>query len=291
MPQLTFSLVEVFASEPLSGNLLPVLHGADELDTSVMAVIARRFLQPETSFLLTPDDPSCDYNHRIFTVRGEIPFAGHPSLGAAAAHARRAGLGSAEIVQQTLSGRQRLIVDAASGGAMVTVAQNTAAFDPTVSPAQILAAVGLEADAAHPKLPAQVVSTGLPALIVPLRDVSTLSSARLDKVALRIALNSFSDPEGLNCYLVAEYRPGHWRARCFALDITTGEDPATGSAAGAFGAYLQRHTGLTSFTIDQGIEMGLRSRLIVEVDREIMVSGLVRFIGEGELDMPAVVSG
>jgi trans-2,3-dihydro-3-hydroxyanthranilate isomerase len=286
MPQFTFSLVEVFAHEPLTGNLLPVLHDAYGLDTSVMAMVARRFLQPETSFLLASDDPSCNYVHRIFTVCGEIPFAGHPSLGAAAAHARRTGLGSAEIVQQTLKGRQRLIVDATSDGAMVAIAQDTATFDPIVSPAQVLAAVGLESDTAHPELPAQVVSTGLPALILPVRGMSVLSSARLDKVALRTALNSFPEPESLNCYLVAEHRPGRWRARCFALDFTTGEDPATGSAAGAFGAYLQRHTGVTHLTIDQGIEIGSASQLTVEIAREITVSGLVRFFGEGELDIP-----
>lgn len=290
MPQFTFSLVEVFASGPFSGNLLPVLHGADGLGTSAMAIVARRFLQPETSFLLASNDPSCDYVHRIFTVCGEVPFAGHPSLGAAAAHARRLGLDSAEIVQQTLSGRQRIVVDAVNDGAMVAIAQNAATFDSVVSPAQVLAAVGLESDTAHPELPAQVVSTGLPALILPVRAMSALSSARLDKNALRTALGSFPEPESLNCYLVAEQRPGRWRARCFALDFSIGEDPATGSAAGAFGAYLQRHTGLTRLTIDQGIEMGSTSRLAVEVGREVTVSGLVRFIGEGTLDIPADIS-
>lgn len=289
MSQFAFSLVEVFARAPLSGNLLPVLHGADELDASVMAMISRRFLQPETSFLLASDDPTCNYVHRIFTVRGEIPFAGHPSLGAAAAHARRIGLGSAELVQQTLSGRQRLIVDATGDGAMVAIGQNTATFDPIVSPAHVLAAVGLRSGSAHPELPAQVVSTGLPALIVPVRDVSMLSSARLDRVALQAALSSFPEPESLNCYLVAEYRPGRWRARCFALDFTTGEDPATGSAAGAFGAYLHRHIGLTHLVIDQGIEMRLISQLTVEIAHEIMVSGLVRFVGEGKLDIPVAL--
>jgi PhzF family phenazine biosynthesis protein len=83
--------VEVFAERPLGGNLLPVITGADGVDDGVLAAVARRFQQSETSFVQRPTDEHVDYRHRIFLVTGEIPFAGHPSLGTAAVIAHRAG--------------------------------------------------------------------------------------------------------------------------------------------------------------------------------------------------------
>ncbi|MGV9378765.1 PhzF family phenazine biosynthesis protein [Nonomuraea sp. NPDC003707] len=287
MAEFAFSLVEVFSRTPMSGNLLPVIHGADAVDTSTMALIARRFLQPETSFLAASDDPWCDYTHRIFTVAREVPFAGHPSLGAAAAHVWHAGLGSTELTQQTMSGRQRLVVESAGDEAMVAIAQNSPVFGATVSSSHVLAALGVAPEDAHPELPAQIVSTGLPALILPLREVSALAHATLDRDSLYKALEGFAEPDSLNCYLVAEEGPGRWRSRCFALDFTTGEDPATGSAAGAFGAYLREHAGQARMTIDQGMEMGFPSQIIVDVSGEIMVSGLVRFFGKGMINLPS----
>ncbi len=291
MPHLPITWVEVFAEGPLEGNLLPVIHDADGIDDEVLARIARRFLQPETSFIQRPGDPAATYRHRIFAVSGELPFAGHPSLGAAAAHAHRLGTPIATFIQQTPAGNQRLEVELDGPIGRVSLEQNPAQFGEPVDTGPILLALGLEPDDAHPDLPARVGSTGLPALIIPVRTVAMVSAARPDHGALRAALGQISDPDSLNNYLVAEDHPGRWRARSFSLDLTGGEDPATGSAAGPFGAYLKLHRGETTIVIDQGVEMGSPSRLSVDTTDGIRVSGQVRIVGLGSHDVPTVIAG
>src|SRR6201991_2794391 len=78
-----FKQVDVFTSVPFKGNPLAVVFDADTLDTEQMQAIARWTNLSETTFLLKPTDPSADYRVRIFTTGGELPFAGHPTLGTA----------------------------------------------------------------------------------------------------------------------------------------------------------------------------------------------------------------
>lgn len=290
MPKLPITWVEVFAEGPLAGNLLPVIHDADAIGDDVLARVARRFLQPETSFLQRPANPAATYRHRIYAVAGELPFAGHPSLGAAAAHAMRTGVATGTFVQETPSGLQRLEVRLEGSVGRVTLEQNPAELGQVIDPGAILAALGLQPRDAHPDLPAQVASTGLPALILPVRTVPLVSGARPDPSALRAALSAIADPDRLNNYVVAEEYPGRWRARSFSLDLTGGEDPATGSAAGPFGAYLKHHRGEAVIDIDQGVEMGSPSRLHVDTTAGVLVSGGVRITGTGHFDLPTTIA-
>src|ERR1700761_1385850 len=86
-PTVRFKQVDVFTSVPFKGNPLAVVFDADDLDTAQMQEIARWTNLSETTFLLKPTDPGADYRVRIFTIGGELPFAGHPTLGTA--HALR----------------------------------------------------------------------------------------------------------------------------------------------------------------------------------------------------------
>jgi PhzF family phenazine biosynthesis protein len=81
MPTFRFSQVNVFAADPLGGNPLAVVHAAEGLSEARMAELARWTNLSETTFLLPPTDPGADYYVRIFTPGGELPFAGHPTLG------------------------------------------------------------------------------------------------------------------------------------------------------------------------------------------------------------------
>lgn len=76
-----FHQVDVFSAVPLKGNPLAVVHGADGLDDATMAAFARWTNLSETTFLLPPTEPGADYRVRIWTPGGELPFAGHPTLG------------------------------------------------------------------------------------------------------------------------------------------------------------------------------------------------------------------
>jgi len=283
-PSSPVTFVDVFAVRPLEGNLLPVVHDADDLSDDTMARFARRMRQPETSYVQTATSSSADYRHRIFTVAAELPFAGHPSLGTAAAYCHRRGLRDHEVVQQTLSGEQRLAVTLHGTSGTVSLWQNEPVFGEVVDASAVLDALTVDVAATHPSLAAQIVSTGLPALLIPLRDPAALTTASFSATRLASALDGLSDDvDALNCYLVAEQSTGHWAARSFALDTVGGEDPATGSAAGPLGAYLRAHRGLLSLDIDQGVDMGEPSRLHVDTREGIRVDGPVHIIGTGQV--------
>ena len=292
-----FQLLEVFAATPGSGNLLPVILDADGVPDDRMALIALRMRQSETSFVQTASDPGASYRHRIWTVVEELPFAGHPSVGTAVAVALDRGESRATYVQQTGAGLQRLdvtiAVDRRSGHAALH--QPPLQLGPEVDPARLLQAFGLDSAEAHPQLPARVVSTGLPSLVIPLRDVVSLGRVRMDPEPVAAALAALplgdaGDHKALNCYFATPVDGAHrsaveWRTRCLALDLPGYEDPATGSAAGPFGAWVALQGGRPRILVVQGVEMGDRSDIEVDTTQGIVVSGqvLVRATGTIEL--------
>ncbi len=286
MTQSRFTLIDVFAARPLEGNLLAVVEDADSIDDATMATLARRFHLSETSFIQAATSPNATYRHRIFIVDGEVPFAGHPSLGTAAVWAYHRGLAEADLVQQTISGEQRLRVEMDGKRGSASVWQNAAAFGQEPDAARVLAALGLGPEAVHPGLKPQAVSTGLPTLILPLADVRHLAGIRMNGQLLDQAMMLPEDMRPITCYVVAETAPGQWQARSFGTDLAGGEDPATGSAAGAFGAWVKKNTGVTSLVIEQGIEMGCPSELRVDTTDGVVVSGDVHIVGEGVLTLP-----
>ncbi len=303
-----FLLLEVFAASPGNGNLLPVVLDADDVTDERMALVALRMRQSETSFVQTATDPAATYRHRIWTVVEELPFAGHPSVGSAVAVALARGEPAASYTQQTRAGLQRLDVtiaaDRQSGHA--SLHQAPLQLGPVVDPSGLLAAFGLETTDAHPDLPAQVVSTGLPALVVPLRDVGALGRARMDPAQVQAALAALPLGEAgahkaLDCYLATPVDAAQageptaasvpvvdataWRSRCLALDLPGYEDPATGSAAGPFGAWVARQGGPGRIHVVQGVEMGDRSDIHVDTADGIVVSGQVLVRATGSIDL------
>ena len=116
MTRFAFSQVDVFTDTALLGNPLAVVHGADALDDARMQAFARWTNLSETTFLLAPTDPGADYRVRIFTPGGELPFAGHPTLGSCHAWLERGGVPkrAGEVVQQCEVGLVRLRREGAS---------------------------------------------------------------------------------------------------------------------------------------------------------------------------------
>ena len=115
MSRFAFTQVDVFTACVLRGNPLAVVHGDDDLDDERMQAFARWTNLSETTFLLAPTDPTADYRLRIFTPGGELPFAGHPTLGSCHAWRERGGQPRAagEIVQQCGVGLVRIKADGA----------------------------------------------------------------------------------------------------------------------------------------------------------------------------------
>jgi trans-2,3-dihydro-3-hydroxyanthranilate isomerase len=262
-----YTLLDVFTSTRLAGNPLGVVHDADGVSDETMLAFARETRFSETSYVQSATADGADYRNRIWMPTGEIPFAGHPSLGTAAAVARARGEATVTYTQQTGSGLQPVDVEVADGTVRASMLQEPAEFGAELEAGAVLPGAGLAGEDGHPELPCQVLSTGLTHVIAPVREPAALSRVRPDPERLAALLR----PHGAVCLYVAAVDPeaGTARARSLMDDDRGSEDPATGSAAGPLCAYVAQRTGTLRLAITQGVEMGRGSRLaaLLEGDR------------------------
>jgi trans-2,3-dihydro-3-hydroxyanthranilate isomerase len=243
-----------------------------------MAAFARETRLSETTFVQTATAGGADYRNRIWTVGGEVPFAGHPSLGTAVAVAHGRGDAAASFVQQTHAGRQPIDVRRDGDVWQASMLQEEPVFEREAEAAHVMAAAGLMPGDAHPDLPPQAISTGLMTLVAPVRSADAIARARPDLDLVRVLLAG----AGAESLYLIWHEDGAVRARMFSPLVVEGEDPATGSAAGPACAYLHRRDGASRIEITQGVEMGRPSVLRAEVDGErVRVSGDAVVVVEG----------
>ena len=251
---------------------------ADEVSDEVMLAFAGETRLSETTFLQRPTDEGADYRNRIFTPAGELPFAGHPSLGTAVARALWSGETEASYTQQTGTGLQEIDVRADQGRRWsASMLQGEVELGPELDVGTAMTAAGLTREQADPELPPQVVSTGLPTAIVPVKSLDVLAEARLDSEAIASVL----EPVGAHMVYLVWCRPrkGRARARGFAPEPEIGEDPATGSSAGALCGYLAERAGCERVTIEQGSEIGRPSLIEARLESgRARVSGTVHLL-------------
>jgi trans-2,3-dihydro-3-hydroxyanthranilate isomerase len=261
------------------------VHDADDLDDAMMLAFAIETKLSETTFVQTATEDGADYRNRIFCMAGEMPFAGHPSLGTAVAVARARGAsGGASYVQQTLAGLQPIDVECGQDGFRASMLQEPAVFGSELPPGPLLEALGLSEGDGHAEFPPQVVSTGLPHVMLPLAHPGLL--ARINR-----------DPRAVDAVLEANAAFGLYAASCdpdagtanvrlFGRDSQVVEDPATGSAAGPLCAYLHARAGCDLLEITQGAEMGRRSRLDTRIEGDrVRVSGGVVVVVDGHVQL------
>ena len=227
-----------------------------------------------------------DYRHRIFTMGGEIPFAGHPSLGAAVAVARARGESRVTYVQQTQPGEQAIDVELDGLRASVSMLQEPPEFGPELDPDEVLGLVGprrlrgrsrrCRARSSPPASP-QVIGLrprrrrAAAACCPP----TTASGGCWPSTTRSCSTSPRVDPEA-----------GTARARSFMRSAEMGEDPATGSAVGPLCAHVAARTGAQRIEIDQGVEMGRPSRLVAEVDGDrVRVGGDAVVLAEGTVHL------
>jgi trans-2,3-dihydro-3-hydroxyanthranilate isomerase len=275
----TFTWLDVFTSEPLTGNGLAVVHDADGLDDAAMQAFARETNLSETTFVQAPTQPGADYRNRIFMPGGEIPFAGHPSLGTAVAVARAEGKSQASYVQETHAGLQPVDVEIESDGlrARASMLQEPVVFGDELDEERILQAVGLDALDADGDLPCQVVSTGVNQIIACVKDQQAVERAWADDDTVAGLIG----PYGALVIYLAHVDGESAYARSF---MGAGEDPATGSACGPLMALVHARTGAERLEVVQGVEMGRRSvlRCAVEGDR-VRVGGDAVVVMDGSV--------
>ena len=286
-----FFWVDVFADTALTGNPLPLVPSADALTTAQLKAIAREFNQSETTFLVAPTSPGADHRLRSFTPAGvEVGGAGHNAMGA---WIWLAGSGTlpgdrTEFRQQIGDETLPVGVDRKPGHPpTVTMRQAPPRFLRAVDRHRELAEIlALDADQAGPG-PAQVVSTGVAHLMVPLKGRSAVDDAIPDSSRLAALLASV-EAEGCYIYSTENRDDGaDAYARFFNPTVGIAEDPATGTAAGPLAALLVRD-GLRApdgqVTIIQGAALGRPSRLRVTVDDDrIELSGTGLVVAEGTL--------
>jgi trans-2,3-dihydro-3-hydroxyanthranilate isomerase len=251
---LSYAVLDVFAEAPLQGNPVAVVFGAARLDGSDMQAIARETNLSETTFVLHDAARDGAWDVRIFTPGAELPYAGHPTLGTATAiRARFLGNASDSLVLRLGVGPVRVRF-AADG--IPWLESPIARFEEVPDRALAAAAIGLTESALDPRLPVEVQRTGANQLFIPLRDRSLLESARVDPTHYE-KLRANGGPGSLYAFAPGAREAGnHWSVRLFAPALGVPEDPATGSAAGFFGAYLVRHRAHAGGALDVRLEQG-----------------------------------
>lgn len=275
-----YAVLDVFAERALEGNPLAVVLDADGVDDERMLALARETRLSETSFVQSPSREGADYLNRIFTVRREIPFAGIPALGVAAAVAASKGESEAEYVQQTGAGLQPVDVRLEGDVARASMLQEKPVFGLEVDARHVLAAVGLMPGDRSRELQPQVVSVGLETLIAPVANAACLARVQPDFDLI----SALAERTGAPSLFLTHVEGERAQARMFTSLVQGGEDPATGSAAGPLCAYLADRGLGTRVEITQGVEMGRPSRLLAEMEgeRPRVAGGVVRVI-EGEV--------
>ncbi len=299
---LPFFIVDVFAEEKYAGNQLAVFLDLEKrLSAAQMLQITREINFAESTFVRSVDHDGA-YGVRIFTTQYEVPFAGHPSLGSAyviAKHLMRSP--EPQLVLRLKKGDIPIQIDAPDDleGSRFTMEQAQPDFGPEFSADEISGLLGTPKEALDTSMPFQEVSTGLPYLILFLRDLEAIQNIRLndEKVVqfmVQHQLHRSNSPSELttSLFLVSTQtvEEGHdYHTRMFALDDgKLWEDAATGSANGCFLAYLLRYQKKErSAIVEQGYEMGRRSILYLDGNRmndkyTLNVGGRVVPIAQGK---------
>jgi trans-2,3-dihydro-3-hydroxyanthranilate isomerase len=276
--QRRYVTVDVFTDHAFGGNPLAVVLDAADLSTVQMQAIASEFNYTETTFVLPPQDPAHDAQVRIFTVRGEIPFAGHPNVGTAFVLATRAAKPPARLLFEEKAGLvpvEILMLDGAVVGAELTAPQPLSRLT-QFSAEQVAACASLSpGDVRIDRHPPQIISVGLPFLVAELTSREALRRARPDASAFT---HSFPRDGSDAVYLYTRDVPSDeaacdLQARMFhpgSGGLT--EDPATGSATVATAALLadlsDAADGELSLLIGQGVDMGRPSLLLTRVRKQ-----------------------
>ncbi|MFT4040291.1 MAG: PhzF family phenazine biosynthesis protein [Thermomicrobiales bacterium] len=275
MSRWDYHILDVFSSQPLAGNQLAVFEDAVAIPEELLQPLAREIGFSETVFLF-PSSAGNDADIRIFTPTGEVPFAGHPTLGAAVVVAGRAGRDAVLLG----TGRGAIPVQLAAGpdrSRRGSMSQPIPTVAVTRQAEAILAAIGVE----RSELPLVTYDNGIRHIYIVLASPDEVAAVRPRFTDLaEIARGSGS---GFATFSVLAGSGRHWKTRVFTPTDPSPEDAATGSAAGPLALHLARH-GLIDWgdeiTISQGAEIGRPSELLARVSLAENVVGSIEVTGD-----------
>jgi trans-2,3-dihydro-3-hydroxyanthranilate isomerase len=294
MKVLSFYLVDVFAEEKYSGNQLAVVADAGKLSTGQMQRIANEFHFSETTFMISDSMRNGGYDVRIFTPQTELPFAGHPTLGTA--FVIRHCISDKKVDKITLNlkvGQIPVVFEKdEKGDDILWMHQLSPTFGRTFDSLTIANLLNLEVKDVDERFPVQEVSTGIPFIIVPLKNLDAVKRARTDRAKqyglakdrsggiLVFSPKTYSEENDLN-------------VRVFVDLLGIPEDPATGSGNGCLAGYLCRHSYFgndkINVRVEQGYEIMRPSLLRLKAERhedkiDVRVGGKITLIATGKLE-------
>jgi len=293
MSTLKYYLLDVFTEERFSGNQLAVFLGGKDLSSREMQRIAKEMNISEITFILSDAQDDGSYKVRIFTPEHEVDFAGHPTIG------------TAHIINTVLENEdlQSIILDLKVGKIPVTCSTNQKGnpiywmkqvepvFGEKIGEEQLIPVLGLSNDDFDVRFPIQEVSTGLAHILVPLKNLSSLKKAVINKdryfelINMTWAKNIMifcPEPHGTQNDI---------SVRMFADYLGIPEDPATGSGNGCLAGYMAKYRYFGSNRIDkkseQGYEIGRPSLLHLKAEEtagkiDVQVGGNAVIVARGE---------
>lgn len=297
--------VDVFTDRVFGGNPLAVFPTAQGLSTEAMQQLAKELNLSETTFVLPATKPGAAARVRIFTIDRELPLAGHPVVGTAFALASTGGIavreGQNRIQLELGSGVLPVDIEVREGKVQsVVMTQRPPTFGPVLSDARRLAAaLSLAPDQIDlDTLSARVVDTGIPWLLIPVKDRRALAAVRADaKLCAALAREVGTDLfhaftlDSVDPDCAVSTRHVWWGT------VTPGEDPVTGSAIGCIASFLVGEGVILAspearFSIEQGSSVGRPGKVHARIGAAggkvtcVQIGGAAVHVGTGEIWLP-----
>jgi trans-2,3-dihydro-3-hydroxyanthranilate isomerase len=298
MRRLHYHKVDVFTNRAFGGNPLSVFTNGRGISGELMQTLVKELNLSEATFVLPPKNPANNYHIRIFTPGRELPLAGHPTVGTTFVLARehmveKTGAITNIVLEEGVGDIPVSIEYEGDQPGMIWMTQPRPQFDREAGAeerASVAEMLSLPLEALDDRYPVQVVSSGVPFLYVPIRDLASIKSikVRLD-VHERVA-QAFGAGDVFVFTLEVETPGSTVHSRMFAPEMGIWEDPATGAASGPLGAYLVRY-GIAQdpmrIVSEQGLEMGRPSFIHIQIEKQggeitsARVGGQCYYMGEG----------
>ncbi|MEZ4685351.1 MAG: PhzF family phenazine biosynthesis protein [Bacteroidia bacterium] len=283
-----FHILNVFSEGRFGGNQLIVFQLPENRDTEELLRITRETNIAEAAFLIGEPDAAGRQQLRVFTREAELPTAGHAAIGAAwVAEQGRPELAS--TISMAMESSESQVRSSADG--LRWMKQLPPIFSDTLSVEALSPVLRLNPAVFHPQLPIQIVSTGRPFILVPLRHLDAVKQANLHPL---VYYNLIKETQAKAIMLFAPqvYERGNdYNVRVFGHYFGVPEDAASGSANSCLGGYLLYHHAVDGDSLDirveQGYEMKRPSRIHVSAKREngtinVKVGGKVVMLAKGE---------
>lgn len=292
MDNLKYYIVDVFAEKKYAGNQLAVFRNAQSLSTDVMQQITREINYSETTFIMSDKKRDDGFDVRIFTPKEELPFAGHPTLGTAYIIQR-------EIMQKPI---EKVLLNLKVGQIPVTfnyineqtdilyMRQIPPAFGKTIDVEEIAQVLSINVDEIDSRFPVREVSTGVPDIMVPLKNIAGLKKCRINSDKYYRLIENYDSKAILVFSPETHVAENDLSVRFFADYYGVPEDPATGSANGCLAGYLVNYRYFDkeqiNIRVEQGYEIERPSMLYLKAEKKndeiiIDVGGKVIMIAEG----------